>query len=111
MSQRWRLTGTPPTSFRSDDNDGRLWGLGPVTRKFRVMAALVLCKVERAALAGTPDRLRAFALDDLEFEVDDAAAQMVGSIHDATEQHLRRAFADVVARQAQCRDGRRNVPE
>jgi hypothetical protein len=49
----------PADFLRSDDNDGRLWGLGPVTRKVRVKAAFVLGKVERATLAGT---LIAYAL-------------------------------------------------
>ena len=58
----------------------------------------IFCKIDRW-------RLCAVALNDFEFQVDDAAAQVLGPIHNPTKQHLRRALANIVAGKTQCCHG------
>lgn len=44
-------------------------------------------------------KLCAIPLDDFEFQIDNAAPQVIGAVHNTAEQHLSRPFTDIIARQ------------
>jgi hypothetical protein len=73
----------PADFFRSVNKGESLSGLGTGNKKRQSNGAA--CRLQGPArdLERTGAQLCAFALNDFEFEVDDAAAQVIRSIHDA----------------------------